>query len=137
MAKLNMEVQQLNKELDGKTQKLKDTEDKLLNLSNQRGMLNKTRTNLRVKQDKYEQENLTLNNQLTEANRKISKLNAELEKKGKMKLDLEVKMTTTDKHGVERSFKSRENIENVSIKLVIFIFIAPEPEKVNFSFFTK
>lgn len=75
----------------------------MLNLSNQQAaklaVLSKTRTTLRsrsTERDKFEQDNITLKNQLAEANKKISKLTHSLEKKGKVKLDLEFKMTTAN-----------------------------------------
>ncbi len=122
MTKLNLDLQKVNRELDEKNDKLKETEEKFLNLTNQQAaklaILSKTRTNLRsksVERDKYESENQTLKNQLSEANKKIAKLTSELEKKGKMKLDLEVKMTATNKDGLEKSFKSTEVKDNVSL----------------------
>lgn len=118
--KLNTDAQKLSKELDEKSEKLKESEGKLLNLSNQQAakmaLLNKNKITLRSKsaeRDKYEQENLSLKNQLTEANKKISKLTADIEKKGKMKLDLEFRMTP-NKNNAESSSKSTENNEMVS-----------------------
>lgn len=114
-----MDIQKLSKELDEKSEKLKDSEGKLLNLSNQQAaklaLLNKSKITLRSKsaeRDKYEQENLSLTNQLAEASQKISKLTADLEKKGKMKLDLEFRMTANKDHS-DLSSKSR-NDESVS-----------------------
>lgn len=116
--KLNSDVQKYSRELTEKTDKLKDTEDKLLSLSNQQAaklaMLSKTRTTLRSKsseRDKYEQENQSLKDQLAEANKKITKLHAETERKGKMKVDLEVKMTA-NKDGVEFKSDLRDNVRN-------------------------
>lgn len=119
ISKLNVDIQKLSKELDEKSEKLKDSEGKLLNLSNQQAaklaLLNKSKITLRSKsaeRDKYEQENLSLTNQLAEASQKISKLTADLEKKGKMKLDLEFRMTANKDH-TDLSSKSK-NDESVS-----------------------
>ncbi|XP_065212343.1 citron Rho-interacting kinase-like isoform X2 [Planococcus citri] len=99
-AKLNQEIQKLNKDLQEKCDSMKELEEKMLNLSNQQAaklaVLSKTRTTLRSKsteRDKFEQDNVSLKNQLAEANKKIAKLTQDLEKKGKVKLDLEFKMT--------------------------------------------
>lgn len=120
VAKLNQDIQKLNKDLLERSDKLKETEAKMLNLSNQQAaklaMLNKTRTTLRSRsseRDKFEQENVSLKNQLTEANKKLAKLAQELEKKGKVKLDLEFKMTATDKG--ESSDKGKGDSSRVSI----------------------
>lgn len=117
ITKLNAELQKLNKELTEKATKLRETEETLLSLSNQQAaklaMLTKTKTTLRsrsVERDKYEQENTSLKNQLVEANKKIAKLTTDLEKKNKVKLDLELKMTAKDKHG-ERNFTAQSSTE--------------------------
>ena len=123
ITKLNADLQKLNKELTDKTTKLRETEEKLLNLSNQQAaklaMLSKTKTTLRSRseeRDKYEQENVSLKNQLVEANKKIAKLTTDLEKKNKLKLDLELKMTAKDKNG-ERNFTAQSCTKVSEIKV--------------------
>lgn len=100
-------MQKLKKELAETSEKLKETEVKLLSVSNQQAAkLAMARTTIRsrsVERNQYEQENVALKNQLAEAKKEINKLKTDLEKKNKMKLDFEVKMTTKDRNG-ERNF---------------------------------
>lgn len=106
----------MKKELAEMSAKLKETELKLLTVSNQQAAkLAMTRTTLRsrsVERNKYEQENVTLKNELALAKKEITKLKTEIERKNKMKLDLEVKMTT--KNGNDRRSFHAECKDDVS-----------------------